>query len=366
MWDGFAASPGFSRVLVPLAEAVHERVVIEVMRGCPNLCRFCQAGHTRLPVRLRSVEEIVAAARQGLTETGYDEITLLSLSTGDYPDLEGLIRRLNEEFASKHVSISLPSLRVDKQLSALGELTAAVRKGGLTIAAEGGSERLRRAIKKNITEADMLEGVAGAWRSGYRSVKMYFIAGLPGETDADLDEIITLCRRLSNTRRDFDGKRGNITASVSWLVPKPHTPLQWEKMVDEDYCWHVRERLIAAAKGTPINIKFHTIEQSQLESLLCRGGREISGVILRAWQLGARMDSWNEHWDWAIWQQAIAESGVDFGAIVHSEFDPAAPTPWSHIRCHLPDEHYLKQRDEMWAVLNEPSPAPVFSEKAAE
>ncbi|MBT3278445.1 MAG: TIGR03960 family B12-binding radical SAM protein [Phycisphaerales bacterium] len=358
MWTGFAESSAYTDLLVPLAEAVHERVVIEVMRGCPNLCRFCQAGHTRLPVRLRSVEDIISAAREGLAATGYDEITLLSLSTGDYPDLEGLIARLNEEFADKHVSISLPSLKVDKQLSALSELTAAVRKGGLTIAAEGGSERLRRAIKKGITEEDMLAGVAGAWRSGYRSVKMYFIAGLPGETPADLDDISALCRRLSNTRREFDNKRGNITASVSWLVPKPHTPLQWEAMVDEDYCWGVRERLIEAFKKTPNTVKFHTIEQSQLESLLCRGGREIAGVILRAWQLGARMDSWNEHWDWSIWQQAIAESDVDFGAIVHTAFDPELPTPWGHIRCHLDGAYYRKQREAMWDVLDETADEP--------
>lgn len=339
--------------LVPVCEAVHERVIIEVMRGCPNLCRFCQAGHVRLPVRRRSVEEIVAAVHAALDATGYREVSLLSLSTSDYPDLDLLIERLNAELAGKHVSISLPSLRVDSQLEVLPKLTATVRKGGLTIAAEAGSEKLRRAIRKRITEEDMLNGVTAAWRAGYGSIKVYFMAGLPGETLEDIDEIAWLCKRLSNTRREVDGHRGSITASVSWLVPKPHTPMQWSPMQTPDYFWQVRERLIERTRKSPVNVKFHRIEQSLLEAMLCRGGREIGQTILHAWQHGARMDSWSEHWNWDLWQQAITETHVDFDAIVHTELPLDTPQPWSHIQCQPGEAILLKQRADMQAILAE-------------
>ena len=338
------ASPAaLTKPLVPLAEAVHERVVIEVMRGCPNLCKFCQAGHTRLPVRRRGVEDIISAARAGLKATGYNEISLLSLSTSDYPQLEELIERLNAEFTGQKVSISLPSLRVDSQLRVLPKLTAAVRKGGLTIAAEAGTDELRASIGKDITEADMLAGVRAAWQAGYKSVKVYFMAGLPGETLEDIDQIYWLCRRLSNTRRDVDGHRGAITASVSWFVPKPHTPMQWEPMRRAEYFFEVRSRLIDLARRSPINVKFHRIEQSLLEAMLCRGPREVGQVILRAWRSGARMDSWNEHWNWEIWQQAIEAADIDFDAIVHRKLPADQPLPWSHIRCHLGEDFLLKR-----------------------
>ena len=200
-------SPPITRPLVPLAEAIHQRVTIEIARGCPNNCRFCQAGHTRRPVRIRSADDIVAIARAALAATGYREISLLSLSAGDYPHLEELIERLNAEFASQHVSISLPSLRVDKHLAELPRLTSAVRKGGLTVAAEAGSSRLRQAIGKDIADADLLAGVQAAYESGWRHVKVYFMAGLPGETQADVDAIYCLCRRLSDARLQVDGQR---------------------------------------------------------------------------------------------------------------------------------------------------------------
>ena len=249
------------------------------------------------------------------------------------------------------MSISLPSLRVDSQLTVLPKLTSQVRKGGLTIAAEAGSERLRKAIRKGITEQDMLNGVSAAWAAGYHSVKVYFMAGLPGETLDDIDEIAHLCRRLSDTRRKFDGYPGAITASVSWLVPKPHTPMQWEPMRTPDYFFDVRGRLLELTRRSTVNVKFHRIEQSLLEALIARGGREISEVIKIAWNSGARMDSWSENWDWEIWQQAISEAGVDFDAIVHQNIPTGRPLPWSHIQPYLPEDFLLKQHREMYDVL---------------
>ena len=346
-------SPALSAPLVPLAEGVHDRAIIEVMRGCPNACRFCQAGYTRLPVRKRSIDEILAAARASIDATGYHELSLLSLSTGDYGDLEGLLDALHTEFGDEKVNISLPSLRVDEQLKILPKLTSQVRKSGLTIAAEAGSERLRMAIRKGITEQDMLAGVAAAYEAGYSKVKVYFMAGLPGETDDDLDAIISLCRKLSWTAKPITGHPGSITASVSWYVPKPHTPMQWFGMARAEDFWHVRERLIEGAARSPINVKFHRIEQSLLEALLCRGQRDVADTIEAAYRAGAFMDSWNEHWNWELWEQAIAETGVDFDAVVHADRTPGDRLPWSHITCQLDETHLAKQRQHYLDALND-------------
>ncbi len=329
--------------LVPLAEAVHDRVVIEVMRGCPNGCHFCQAGATRLPVRIRSIDEIINTARSAIEATGHDEISLLSLSTSDYPQLEELIDRLDKEFSPRHVSISLPSLRVDAQLKLLPKLTSSVRKGGLTIAAEAGTDRLRLAINKGITEHDMLAGVKSAYKAGWRSVKVYFMAGLPGETPEDIDEIFHLCRRLSDARKEVDGQRGAISASVSWFVPKPHTPMQWFAMRDAEYFLNVRRRLRDLSHRSPVRFKFHRVERSLLEGLLCRGGREISRVIVDAWRSGARLDTWDEFFDWSRWEQACLNAGVDFAKIVNQPLNVDAPLPWEHIRCYR-DRDYLLSR----------------------
>lgn len=333
-------SPAIAAPLVPLSEGVHERVIVEIMRGCPNACRFCQAGHTRLPVRWRSVDEIVTVARRALAATGYREISLLSLSSSDYPHLDELIDRLNAEFASQHVSISLPSLRADAQLRQLPKLTSRVRKGGLTIAAEAGTDRLRTAIRKNITEENMIAGVRAAYEAGWRSVKVYFLAGLPGETDADIDAIFDLCRRLSDARKQVDNQPGAITASVSWFVPKPHTPMQWCAMRDAEYFFAVRRRLLELSRRRPISFRFHRIERSLLEAVICRGDRRVGAAIEAAWRAGARLDSWDEHFDYTKWTEAFEQTGIDPAFYARREIPTAEPLPWSHIRCSR-DESFL-------------------------
>ncbi len=347
------ASPPLTRPLVPLVEGVHDRVVVEVMRGCPNACRFCQAGAVRLPVRSRGVEEIVSAAVAGVESTGCREVALLSLSTSDLPGLREVIARLDAELAPRNVSISLPSLRVDSQLEHLPRLTSTVRKGGLTIAAEAGSDRLRRALRKRITEEAMLTGVRAAFEAGFKSVKVYFIAGLPGETDADIEAIVGLCRRLSDTRREVDGHRGAIQASVSWFVPKPHTPMQWAPMRDADYFLGVRRRLLDLSKRTPVSFRFHRVERSVLEGVLARGDRSLGRVIEAAWRRGARLDAWNEHWDWEIWQAAFEDAGIDPRSVAGRELQPGPRLPWSHIACPRRDAFLRKQRDEMLEALRE-------------
>ncbi|MBS3733431.1 MAG: TIGR03960 family B12-binding radical SAM protein [Phycisphaerae bacterium] len=348
-----SASPAMEAPLVPLAEGVHERVMIEIMRGCPNGCRFCQAGHVRLPVRWRPVDDIVRIARRAIDATGYDEIALLSLSTSDYPRLDELIDRLRAEFAGEHVSLSLPSLRVDAQLKHLPKLTSDVRKGGLTIAAEAGSQRLRRAIGKRISEADMLAGVRAAYEAGWRKVKVYFIAGLPGETEADIDAIADLCRRLSATGREVIDQPGAINAGVSWFVPKPHTPMQWEPMAGEDYFWSVRRRLKEATRRSPVHVKFHRIERSILEGVIARGDRRVGDAIERAWRRGARLDAWNEHFDDDRWRAAFAAVGIDPDAIARRTLEVGVPLPWSHIRCCRSEQFCADGRGRMLEALGE-------------
>lgn len=347
----FADSPAITRPLVPLAEAVHQRVTIEIARGCPHGCRFCQAGHTRRPVRFRTVDDILAIARAALAATGYREISLLSLSTGDYPHLAELIDRLNAEFAAAHVSISLPSLRVGRTLADLPRQTSTVRKGGLTIAAEAGSPRLRAALGKDISDDDMLAGVTAAYAAGWRHVKLYFMAGLPGETDADVDAIFDLCLRLSDARRSVDGQRGAITASVSWLVPKPHTPMQWCAMRDADYFFSVRRRLRELSRRSPVTFKFHRIERSIIEAAIARGDRRLADTIEAAWRSGARMDAWEEHFDFARWQAAFAQTGLDLAALVHRPIPLDAALPWSHIAPPISDDLLLREYQRMIQAL---------------
>jgi radical SAM family uncharacterized protein len=338
------ATPLPARPLVPVAEGVHDRVTLEIMRGCPNGCRFCQAGATRLPLRWRPVEQIVDAAREAIENTGYREISLLSLSTSDYPRLTELLAGLRAALPDD-VSISLPSLRVDTQLEMLAAESATVRKTGITIAAEAGSERLRLALNKGITEEDMLAGVSAAWRAGYHAVKVYFIAGLPGETDEDVDEIFHLCRRLSDSRRAIDGQRGSINASVSWFVPKPHTPMQWLPMAGEERFWQIRNRLRQLCHRNPVNVKFHLIERSCLEGYLARADRRAGQVILEAWRRGARLDAWGEHWNWRLWQEAFEATGTDWSDLITRELDPYQPVPWDHIRCHRSPEALRHQHE---------------------
>ncbi|MBL7220920.1 MAG: TIGR03960 family B12-binding radical SAM protein [Phycisphaerae bacterium] len=346
-------SPPVTVPLVPVAEAVHDRVTLEIMRGCPNACRFCQAGFARLPVRYRSVDELIATAHAAIDATGYREISLLSLSTSDYPHLGELIERLNAEFAPRNVSISLPSLRVNSQLKELPALTSGVTKGGLTIAPEAALPRMRKAINKQITDEDMLAGVEAAYHAGWRKVKTYFMAGMPGETQADIDGIYHLCKRLSMAGKGITGHPGSISASVSWLVPKPHTPMQWAPMRDFDYFLGVKYHLNDISRRSAVNFKFHWIELSILEAVVCRGDRRVGKVILAAWKNGARMDAWREHFDYEKWTAAFEQTGIDPAFYAHREIPAGETLPWSHIQCKHTTAKLRQQYEQMMQTLAE-------------
>lgn len=349
----FEAAPIPRRPIVPFAQAVHERVSIEIMRGCPGRCRFCQASYCRRPVRVRRVDTIVEAAKQQYAATGYDTVSLLSLSTGDYPYLEELLEKLQAYFEPRHVGVSIPSLKVQKQLQLLPKMMTSVRKGGLTIAVEAASERLRKLINKPISDEDLFAGVRAAFAAGFLKVKLYFMVGFPGETDDDISRIADLAYAISALRKETDGKFAHVNAAVSWLVPKPHTPFGWLGQKDRSYFENAK-RLILGRKDQLrarfLTFKFHAIDRSILESAMGRGDRRYEDIIETAWRQGAKFDLWNEGFDLTIWQDAFKAAGMELEAEAQKAYEPTQRLPWSHLGG--PDEAYLlKQYQE--AMENE-------------
>ncbi|MBN1341927.1 MAG: TIGR03960 family B12-binding radical SAM protein [Phycisphaerae bacterium] len=357
--DDFEHAPVPERPLVPNVETVHDRISIEVMRGCPHLCRFCHAGHTKRPARARSVDRICEIAEAGYRATGKDEIGLLSLSTADYPELRELVRRLSEQFNDRQVSLSVPSLRVDQMLSDIPAMVSGVRKGGLTIAVEAARDRLRRAIGKPITDEKLLAGVRAAYEAGWRTVKLYFMVGFPGETADDVDGIWQLAHRISSLRREIGQGRATVNTTVSWLVPKAHTSLQWAPMATKEYCFEARGRLkdLSGTRRTGVRWKFHHVERSILEGVLARGDRRLSDVIEAAWRAGARLDAWNEQFDMLRWDQAFHQIGIDPAWYVHRERAFDEILPWDHIDACLRREHLWRGYRRVLEHASPTSPA---------
>lgn len=328
--------------IVPFVQSVHERVSVEVMRGCPGRCRFCQASFCRRPVRIRSVDRIVDSALQQYRATGYDTVSLLSLSTSDYPYLDELIEKLNTVLAPLHVGLSLPSLKVQKQLQLLPKMVTSVRKGGLTIAVEAASESLRQLINKPITDEDLFAAVQAAFGAGFLRVKLYFMVGFPGESEQDILRIVDLSQELSSLRKDVDGKFADVTAAVSWLVPKAHTPFGWLGQKSSDYFKWAKELILARKRELKlkfVKFNFHEVERSILESAMGRGDRRLCDVIETAWRKGAKFDLWDEGFDTTLWQQAFLENGMNLEEQAQSQFDIHSTVPWSHLGG--PDQEYL-------------------------
>jgi radical SAM family uncharacterized protein len=340
--EDFENAPVPNRPIVPFVQAVHERVSVEIMRGCPGRCRFCQASFCRRPIRYRSVQKIIDIAKTSYHSTGYDTISLLSLSSADYPNLEELVAGLGAYFKGKHVGLSLPSLRVDKQLKLLPQLLTSVRKGGLTIAVEAASERLRQIINKPLKDEDLYAAAEAAYKAGWQRLKLYFMVGLPGETSEDVRRIVQLSFELAKLRKKIDGKTGQINITVSWFVPKPHTPLGWlgQKLIS--YFEQAKELIIDEKKKLRakfLQFKFHNIRCSVLESVIGRGDRRLCDIIEAAWRDGAKFDLWNECFDFEIWQRAFEKFGFDLHSLAQRQFDTDEILPWQHLGG--PDNKYL-------------------------
>ena len=328
--------------IIPFVQAVHERVSIEIMRGCPGRCRFCQASFCRRPIRYRSVERILDIAKACYHSTGYDTVGLLSLSSADYPDLEELVAGLHAHFHDKHVGLSLPSLRVDKQLKMLPRLLTSVRKGGMTIAVEAASEKLRQIINKPLKDEDLFAAAEAAYRSGWQKLKLYFMVGLPGETEEDVRRIVDLSFQLAKLRKKVDGKTGQINTAVSWFVPKPHTPFGLLGQKPKAYFEQAKKLIIdekTKLHAKFLQFKFHHINRSVLEAAIGRGDRRLCDAIEEAWRAGAKFDLWDECFDYDLWQKAFEKLGIDIEDAAQKQFNTNESLPWEHLGG--PDKKYL-------------------------
>lgn len=318
--------------VVPFGEVVFERIDLEVMRGCPHRCRFCQSVVLKNRLRIRGVERLVELAEEVYRNTGYDDIGLTSLSTGDYPHLDELAIRLNARFKSKRVGISFPSLRIDENTKKIPAIMAGVRKAGFTLAPEAGSTRMRSVIRKNITNQNLFNAVRAAAEHGWRLVKLYFLIGIPGETMADYDETADLLDAVSRIGREIGGDLLQVNATLSPHVPKPHTPYQWEAARpigwNEEIANHIRNRV---RRNQKIRIKLHDPHRNYVEACFSRGDRRTGEVIFNAWKRGCRFDAWDEHFYFGYWMDAFKEAGLDpdFYALRERRFEEVLP--WDHI-----------------------------------
>jgi radical SAM superfamily enzyme YgiQ (UPF0313 family) len=317
--------------LVPHVECVHDRMAIEIMRGCPGKCRFCQSTTIKRPLRFRKVETIVAAAMAMYRATGYNEISLLSLSTSDYPQFDELMRRMQETFRPLGVSVSLPSLRINEQLAEVGALLTTERHSGLTLAPEVARDDMREQVGKPITNADLFAGCRRAFENGFSRVKLYFMCGLPGEREEDLDGIIEMSEHIARLGKEVTGRFPTVVANVSNFVPKPQTPYQWNAMQRPEYFSWAHSRLRKMRRLKCVEIKCHDIDTTLLEGILSRGDRRLGEAIELVYRRGARFDAWREHFNLSRWQQAFAELHIDIDALLHHPSPAPSPLPWDHI-----------------------------------
>jgi len=337
--------------LVPLAESVHERMSVEIFRGCTRGCRFCQAGMITRPVRERSIQGIGEMVHKGLEASGFEEVGLLSLSSADHSEIAEITKGLADRYEGTNTGLSLPSTRVDAfNIDLANELSRNGRRSGLTFAPEGGSERIRRVINKTVSEADLIRTVSAAYANGWRQVKLYFMCGLPTETDDDVLQIAAMAQEVIRAGRKASGRKDiRCTISIGGFVPKPHTPFQWAAQCDPDTVDSRLRKLREAVNsdrglGRNIGMRYHDGKPSLIEGLLSRGDRRVGRVIERVWQEGGRFDGWSEHFSYDRWTTAAAAEleplGVSLAWFTTRERTEEETLPWDHLDSGL-DKQWL-------------------------
>ena len=333
-----------TRPIVSYVQTPHDRIAIEIMRGCPWQCRFCQSTVIKRPLRVRSVETIVQAALESYKNTGYDEISLLSLSTSDYPYFEQLVQRMHEVFMPLGVNVSLPSLRINNQLRSVPRLMAGARKSGLTLAPEVARDDMREQIRKKIKNEDLYVGCREAFKNGWQRVKLYFLCGLPGERQVDLDGIVDMAEEIARISRAVTGRYREVTASVSNFIPKPHTPYQWNGMQSREYLRWAGDHMRKRCKLRSVKVKQHDVECSLLEGILTRGDRRVAPALEEAWRRGARLDGWRECFQPRIWWQTFADLGIDVNWYAHRNRPLTEVLPWDHVNVKKGREYLEKEQ----------------------
>ena len=332
-----------TKQVVPNIQIVHDRLAIEIMRGCKHACRFCQASAAYRPCRERSKDVVLKLAKESYGATGYGEISLLSLSSGDHSHILDVIEELNREFNEKCVSISVPSLRIEDVLKDLPTLISKVKKSGLTFAPEAGSDRMRRILNKNIKMERLLEAATEFFKNGWRRVKLYFMIGLPEEEEGDICGIVDLIYEISNLKRKVDNRPAQVTASVNLFVPKPHTPFQWQPMDIRESYELKRDLLKKSLRSRTAELDFHPFNMSCLEAALSRGDRRLAAVIHDSWKYGARFDSWQDIFNFDIWLKVFEENKLDLKFYTGRKMSFDEILPWDFLDMGASKSFLLKE-----------------------
>ena len=349
LYGGFATSSAWEPCIVPFAEAVHDRLNVEILRGCARGCRFCQAGMMYRPVRERSADNVVEAVRRGLDETGYDEVSLTSLSSTDHSQIARILTQLNAEHAGTGVRVSIPSQRLDSFGVGMAGLVAGQKKGGLTFAPEAGTQRLRDVINKNVTEQDLFDAIDAAFSAGWRRVKLYFMIGLPTETDEDVKGIARLVQKAYDRARAAVPKKQKgaiqIGASVALFVPKAQTPFQWDGQIPPEEALRRVNLLRHSVKYRAVQVSWHDPKTSFVEAVMSRSGREAAALVEGAWRRGARFDAWTELFNEQAWRDAADSLGFDVERVAQTTYATDYVMPWSHISVGTSQRWLARERE---------------------
>ncbi|MGD8463561.1 MAG: TIGR03960 family B12-binding radical SAM protein [Anaerolineae bacterium] len=338
-----ALPPPVTRPLVPLLDTVHNRAVVEIQRGCTRGCRFCHAGMVYRPLRERPVEEVLEAIDAIVANTGFEEIALLSLSSSDYSQIETLVGALVDRYADQHLSISLPSLRIESvSVDLMEKLQATGRRSSFTFAPEAATERLRAVINKPIDDEDLLAVAREVYGRGWKTIKLYFMIGHPTQTLDDVAAIVDLAKRVRAVGHELLGRKAQVNVGVSTLVPKPHTPFQWLPLASEEEVKEQQNYLKEHLRGPGLKLNWNNYQETLLEAALSRGDRRLGAVIQRAWELGARFDGWSDQFKVEAWRQAFRETGLELGFYARRARPVNEILPWDHLDAGISKRYLVR------------------------